>query len=225
MKKIVAVLTCWLFCVVSAEAQPLTTGIPFQNFSDSYSEQIGVQWSLQGPGFFANFGGPAIPAFGNPDPNSGLRTGFGFQRGGISGSLGLSFAQGSSRSSVSTTPSLTTMNGYPGSISSQTIRPFVTGITPVISGNSLGNPTRENVSNQMMESHQQSQAMYLQSRMQANVDAKQSRAQQAFDRAVRAEAEGNLKMARANYRRALAADQGILRQQILLRMRERGWVR
>ena len=44
--------------------------------------------------------------------------GFGFGGGGVSGSLGFQLGQSSSRSIVSTTPSLTTTNGYPGSISS-----------------------------------------------------------------------------------------------------------
>lgn len=207
-------------------AQPLTTGVPFQSINNSFYEQFGVNWSIQGPNFFANFGGPPpFPPFGSPDPNSGLRTGFGFQRGGVSGSLGLNLAQGSSRSIVSTTPSITTMNGAPGSISSQTLSPFVTGITPVIGGNSYGQPVEDNASRQMLRSHQESQAAYLQSRLHANAMVKQRRANEAFERAQRAEKQGNLRMARANYRQALAADQGVLRQQILLRMRERGWIR
>ncbi|MEM6472142.1 MAG: hypothetical protein AAF802_21450 [Planctomycetota bacterium] len=207
-------------------AQPLVTGVPFQTNNSSFFEQTGVTWSLQGNNFFANFGGPPpVPFFGNPDPNSGLRSGFGFSGGGLRGSLGFSFAQGSSRSSVSTTPSVTTMNGYPGSISSQTIRPFVTGITPVVGGYSYGRPTEDNIGAQVFRSHQASQAAYLQSRLQAGARAKQNRANEAFERGQRAEERGDLKMARANYRQALAADQGVLRPQILTRMKERGWLK
>ncbi|MEL6109839.1 MAG: hypothetical protein AAFU85_27840 [Planctomycetota bacterium] len=209
-----------------AVAQQVVTSVPFQNLNNSFYESTGINWSLQGNNWFANFGGgpPLLPAFGNPDPNAGLRSGVAFQRGGVSGSLGFSFAQGSNRSSVSTTPSVTTLNGAPGSISSQTISPFVTGITPVVGGY-YGNPTEDNVSTQMLRSHQASQAAYLQSRVQANANAKQKRANEAFQRGLQAEDQGNLKMARANYRIALRADQGVLRQQILLRMRQRGWAK
>lgn len=210
-----------------ASAQQVVTSTPFQNLNNSFYESTGINWSLQGSNWFANFGGgpPLLPAFGNPDPNAGLRSGVAFQRGGVSGSLGFSLAQGSNRSNVSTTPSVTTMNGVPGSISSQTISPFVTGITPVVGGYSYGNPTEDNVSTQMFRSHQASQAAYLQSRVQANANSKQQRANEAFQRGLRAEEQGNLKMARANYRIALRADQGVLRQQILLRMRQRGWAK
>ncbi|MEO1528476.1 MAG: hypothetical protein AAFX06_23885 [Planctomycetota bacterium] len=223
-----ALLSLFLILVGSqaSTAQQIVTSAPFQTLNNSFYEQTGINWSLRGPNFFANFGGPPLlPAFGGADPNAGLRTGFAFQRGGISGSLGLSLAQGSNRSSVSTTPSVTTMNGVPGNISSQTISPFVTGITPVVGGYSYGNPTQDNVSTQMFQSHQASQAAYLQSRLNANARAKQERADRAFERAVRADEQGNLKMARANYRIALGADQGVLRQQILLRMKARGWTK
>ena len=209
-------------------AQPFSSRMvggsaPMQRNGSGYYEQNGVQWSLRGRNFFANSGGGVLPPFGNSDPNGGLRTGFGFGGGGVSGSLGFHFAQGSSRTMTSTTPSVTTMNGYPGSISSGTIRPFVTGVTPVVGGYSYGKPTTENASSRMFQSHQQTQAMQLRARVQANLDAKQNRAAEAFERAVAAESDGDLRTARANYRRALAADQGPLRQQILQKMWARGW--
>ena len=207
-------------------AQPLITGIPNQQLNDSYYESFGVNWALRGPNFFANFGGPPLlPAFGNADPNAGLRGGAAFQRGGVSGSLGFQFAQGSNRSITSSTPSVTTLNGAPGSASFQTIRPFVTGITPVVGGYSYGNPVRDNASSRATRAYREGQAAYLQSRVQANLLAKQKRAQEAFDRGKKAEQDGNLRMARANYRNALAADQGPLRQEILLRMRQNGWTK
>lgn len=207
----------------NADAQMVNTATPFQNFGSGYYEQSGVRWSLQGPNFFANFGGGVLPPFGNADPNSGLRTGLGFSSGGINGSLGFNFAQGSHRSMTSTTPSVTTMNGYPGTITSQTIRPFVTGVTPIVGGNAYGAPTSENLSSQMFNSHQRAQAMQMRSRLTAGAQAKQNRAAEAFNRGLLADSEGNLRKARANYRRALAADQGPLRQQILLKMRAHGW--
>ena len=74
----------------------------------------------------------APPPFGNFDPNSGLRSGVAFGGNGVNGTLGFTFGQGSSRTITSTTPSVTLMDGVPGGITSQTIRPFVTGITPVV---------------------------------------------------------------------------------------------
>ena len=207
----------------TAEAQMVQSSTPFQSFGSSFYEQSGVRWSLRGPNFFANSGGGVVPPFGNPNPNAGLRTGFGFGGGGVSGSLGFNFAQGSSRTMTSTTPSITTMDGYPGTITSQTIRPFVTGVTPVIGGNAYGTPATDNVSSQMFNSRQQAQAMQRRSRALAGVEAKQRKAVEAFERGTQAESEGNLKKARANYRKALAADRGPLRQQILIKMRARGW--
>jgi hypothetical protein len=219
---------CLILAVVTgtefAGAQMVQTATPYQTFGSSFYEQSGVQWGIKGPNFFANFGGGGvIPPFGNPDPNAGIRTGIGFNGGGVSGSLGLNFAQGSSRTMTSTTPSLTTMNGYPGTISNQTIQPFVTGITPVIGGNSYGAPTSDNVSSQMFSSHQQAQAMQMLSRAQAKASAKQIKAAEAFQRGLQAESDGDLRTARANYRKALAIDQGPLRQQIMLKMHARGW--
>ena len=124
---------------------------------------------------------------------------------------------------TSTTPSITTMDGYPGTITSQTIRPFVTGVTPVIGGNAYGAPSTQNVSSQMFSSHQQAQSMQRRSRAQSGILAKQQKAVKAFERGTQAESEGDLQTARANYRKALAADQGPLRQQIIVKMRARGW--
>lgn len=199
------------------------TTTPMNSIGSSFYEQFGVQWSLRGPNFFANFGGGVVPPFGNPDPNSGIRSGFGFGGGKTSGSIGFNFAQGSSRSISSTTPSITTMDGYPGSITSQTIRPFVTGITPVVGGYRYGAPTTDNASAQMFQSHQQAQAANLRSRSIANMEGKQRKAVEAFERGVEAESEGDLRKARANYRKALALDQGPLRRQIQMKMVARGW--
>lgn len=133
------------------------------------------------------------------------------------------FIQSSNQSITSTSASVTSLDGFPASISSQTIRPFVTGITPVVSGYAYGVPTRDNSSQQMFQANQQSQREYLRSRAAANANAKQERALQSAQRGWRAEQSGNLRQARANYRSALAAAQGPLRFQIMQRMRQRGW--
>jgi hypothetical protein len=163
-----------------------------------------------------------VPPFGNFDPNAGLRTGVGFSSGRVSGSIGLNLAQGSSRSNVTTVPSVTTMNGYPGSISDQTMRPFVTSITPVVGGRVLI-PTQPPAPSPVLQAYYASQQSDLQNRRQANYDRTQKKAYEYFNRGLQAEEEEDLKKARANYRRALGTAQGELRQAIQRRMQSRGW--
>ncbi|MGB7344135.1 MAG: hypothetical protein WBD20_07970 [Pirellulaceae bacterium] len=208
----------------TACAQPMITqSVPFQNLGTSFNEQNGVHWNLNGPNFFANFGGnqAAVP-FGNPDPNSGLRTGAAFRNGPFSGNIGFNFSQGSDRSNVTTVPSLTTMNGVPGSIVDQTMRPFVTSVTPVVGGGFLMPPQVPQPS-PVLQAYQAAQNADLQQRRQANYDRTQEKALESFNRGQRAEEEGNLKMARANYRRAMMTAEGQLRMMIMQRMRSRGW--
>lgn len=202
----------------AARAQPVQSAVPANEIHSGFNEHSAFTWSLQGDRFFAHSGAaPAVP-FGNADANAGLRGGVFGGRGGVSGSLGFSYAQGSSRSISSSSASVTALDGYPGVIASQTVRPFVTGITPIIAGNGYGNPVRENVASQMQRSYGQINARRLQRQATAAAEAKQVKAQQAFERGVLAEQEGNLRQARANYRRALGFDQGPLRQQLVLRL-------
>lgn len=49
-----------------------------------------------------------------------------------SGGFGFNVARGSSRSSTTTAPSLTTQNGFGGSLFSGQVTPFVTGVIPVV---------------------------------------------------------------------------------------------
>lgn len=208
--------------------QMINTSGPFQTINSSYYEQMGVNWSLQGPNFNASFGGAGgganaggvIPPFGGFDPNAGLSTGAAFSNGKTSGSIGLTLNQGSNRTMTSTTPSVTTMNGVPGSINAQTIRPFVVGVVPVVSGAQFA-PVMEQ--ERVRQTYLQGQNEYLRQRMQANADAKQSKALEIFNRGQRAESEGNLKMARANYRLALGMSQGLLRVEVMKRLKARGW--
>ncbi len=51
---------------------------------------------------------------------------------GPGGNLGFNFTRGFSRQSTTTTPSLTTQNGFGGSLFSGEVRPFVTGVVPVV---------------------------------------------------------------------------------------------
>jgi hypothetical protein len=87
----------------------------------------------QGPGFSQGSAASAIPPFGGYDPNSGARFGFSQLNPNGSGfSLNFDLAKGSSRSIVSSAPSLVVQNGFGGSISSGQFIPFVTGVVPVV---------------------------------------------------------------------------------------------
>ncbi|MCU0877788.1 MAG: hypothetical protein MUF06_08405 [Pirellulaceae bacterium] len=111
-----------------AKAQQVTVGTPFNTAGSSYYEQFGVQWGLRGNGWFARFGGPVAPPFGGFDPNAGASFGF----GGRNGFLNFSAGQGSSTTFGSQTPILTLPSGGTGFFADQTMRPFVTGIVPVV---------------------------------------------------------------------------------------------
>ena len=179
-----------------ADAQMVHTSVPFPSTGSSYHESNSIGWSIRGPNWFANFGGggPLLPPFGGT-ANGGLSGGVGFGGGGLSGSLGFNFSQGSSQSISSTTPSLTTMNGFPGSMSSGVVRPFVTGFTPIVSGYPVIDPSRTTaeIGQHQLSSLRQSQAVLQNKKLD-----------QYLRRAERAESDGNKRMARANYRGAIA---------------------
>ncbi|HBV62839.1 MAG TPA: hypothetical protein DEF45_07430, partial [Rhodopirellula sp.] len=139
MPRIVFHLIVALICSWAANdcyGQMVTTSVPYQTSSNSFFENNSINWSLRGKNWFANSGGSPLPPFGGMAGGGavagGLAGRFGFAGGGVRGRLGFNFSQGSTRSFSSTTPSLTTMNGYPGSISSGVLQPFVTGISPVV---------------------------------------------------------------------------------------------
>lgn len=196
---------------LQVRAQQVTTSVPFQSIGSSYYENNSIGWSLRGPNWFANFGGGVVPPFGPFDPNSGLSGGFARSfGGGVSGNLNFNFAQGSNRSISSTTPSLTTMNGVPGSITVAEIRPFVIGVTPVVGDYpTIVDPGQ--ISAQIGQ--QQLSSLY-----QANAQVKSKKLMEYLRRGERAEAAGNKRMARANYRSAMALAAQPLRSQIQLRM-------
>jgi hypothetical protein len=109
-------------------AQQVNVATPFNTAGSSYYEQFGTQWGLRGNGWFARFGGPVAPPFGGFDPSAGASFGF----GGRNGFLNFSAAQGSSTTFGSQTPMLTLPNGGTGFFADQSMRPFVTGIVPVV---------------------------------------------------------------------------------------------
>ncbi|MDX1948512.1 MAG: hypothetical protein SFU86_24210 [Pirellulaceae bacterium] len=131
----VLIATALNLLACSASAQQVNVGTPFHSAGHNFYEQIGVSWGLRGRGWFANFGGPApAPAFGGFDP--GAQANFGF--GGRNGFLNFTAGQGSDRSLVSSTPSVTVMNGGTGFFSDTVQRPFVTGVIPVVGAGAAG---------------------------------------------------------------------------------------
>jgi hypothetical protein len=117
-------------------AQQVNVQTPFNGVGHSLYEQIGVNWGVRGNGWFFNFGGPPpVPPFGGYDP--GAQANFGF--GGPNGFLNITAGQGSDRSIVSSSPSVTVMNGGTGYFSDTIQRPFVTGLIPVV-GSAPGLP-------------------------------------------------------------------------------------
>ncbi len=150
-----AVWTILLAFSPAAMAQQINVTTPANSSGSSFFESIGTNFGFRLPAgtgsgsrvvgllpggqvipnvtFSQNGFGSAIPAFGGFDPNAGLRFGFGsVGRGGGGFSLGFTLAQGSSRTSVSSAPSITIPNGGVGFITDGALRPFVTGVTPVV---------------------------------------------------------------------------------------------
>lgn len=215
MRSLIATLLAayaFAFAASEASAQLIQTTVPLQTINDSYGENIGVQWSLSGPNWFANSGGngPLLPPFGGVP--GGLSTGIGFRSGGVSGNLGLTLGQTSSRSINSTSASVTTMDGVPGFISSTVTRPFVTGFTPIV-----GDYPR-------MPDHAATIARQDQQQLdrirQSEWNLRNKSLQKYLSRAERAEQEGNKRMARANYRRAIGIADEPLRSELKLRLSE-----
>jgi hypothetical protein len=112
--------------------------VPLRAGAESYFEQFNVNWALdwRTPHSFGfvQFGGApaALPPFGGFRPGAGLEFGLARQWGNGSFSLNLSAAQGRSSTLTMNAPSVMMMNGVPGFIQSGTVRPFVTGLIPVV---------------------------------------------------------------------------------------------
>jgi hypothetical protein len=150
----------------------------------THAQQIGLGSSAQSIGGGTRFGG-----------------------NGVSGSLNFNFTQESSRFIGGTSQSMTTMNGVPGSFFSGELRPFVMGITPVVGNYPLQfNPMAEMA---MAEQHAKLSAI-----AEGNAKLRNEKLRSYLVRAERAESEGNLKMARANYRLALGQADEPLRSMI-----------
>jgi hypothetical protein len=121
-----------------SDAQQVQVTSPLQTINDSFYENFGfggINMGRSGPrgGWFLNTG-PATstpPPFGGYDPAADAR--FGMQFGGPFG-LGFNMlaGQGSTRSNTVTAPTIVIPNGGTGSIFSGSVRPFVTGVIPIV---------------------------------------------------------------------------------------------
>lgn len=150
------------------------------------------------------------PEFGGVP--SGVSTGVGFRGGGISGSLGLSLGQSSSRSITSTSASVTTLDGVPGFISDTVTRPFVTGFIPIVGD------YPQPLDHQAIFAKQQQQAWNRARRSNENI--RNRSLEKYLRRAYRAAEEGNKRMSRANYRRAIGIADEPFRSELKLQMKE-----
>jgi hypothetical protein len=200
-------LAAFFFAATPASAQMVTQNVGNIGLNSGFGESLGVGWWLQGPNFDFRTGGPPLQSpFGPQVQPSSIGTGF--SGDGFSGGLTLFGGQASTRSISSTSASVTSMNGFPGSIQSGTVRPFVTGFTPVVGDYPMPpvDPTA---------AIRQAQ---LDSIALSKMKSQNKRLQQYLERAERAEKSGDIKMARANYRRALMLADPELQMQIRARM-------
>lgn len=107
---------------------------PFNNVGSSFYENIGVNWGFSAGGFNFSYGPMAVPGIPGAGgmPGAGANLGFGFGGSGGSGFMNLHAAQGSNATINSQAASVVVPNGGTGSIFSGQVRPFVTGLVPVV---------------------------------------------------------------------------------------------
>jgi hypothetical protein len=109
-----------LWMAALSPAQNVAIQTPTSGLSTGYYEQIGVT-GLSGLG-------PVIPPFGGYNPAADAR--LGIRLGSFE--LGITAGQGSRRTFQSQTPMLTLPHGGTGTLFHGQVRPFVTGIVPVV---------------------------------------------------------------------------------------------
>lgn len=143
MRVMGGVVLVWILTAQWTAAQQVLFTSPLVGVQDRFYEQVGVQWAVSWRGStdqsFFNFGGPstAVPPFGGFRANSAARFGFGTLGNGAGASLNFTAAQGNSRTVTSAASSVTVANGAIGSFQNATIRPFVTGLVPIVGARSM----------------------------------------------------------------------------------------
>ena len=141
---------CWWMSTVAAVTILVTafasTGVgqqaqvtfPSHRLNEGFFERIGVGWHLESTRpnsrMFFNYPGlnSAVPFFGGWNPATDARFGFAGRKGNTRFGFNMALQQGSSRTMIGSAPSVMVPNGGSGSISSTTLRPFVTGWIPVV---------------------------------------------------------------------------------------------
>jgi hypothetical protein len=136
-----------------ARGQYSAIAAPFNNVGESYYENIGISWGASGPNWFFNNGGlgAAVPPFGGHDPGADANFGFAGRSGNTNFFFNLRAGQGSSRTFTSETPSIVVPNGGTGTLFHGQVRPFVTGIVPVVGGYPTGFAPRPSVVSPLAE--------------------------------------------------------------------------
>jgi hypothetical protein len=114
-------------CSASALAQQTTVHSPFNTASQSFSENIGVQWGFRFPGGSFQFGGPPPAA-----AQGGAQFGTRFGSGDTGGYFRAYAGQSASTNLSSGSASVTVGNGQTGSIFEGRQVPFVLGLVPVV---------------------------------------------------------------------------------------------
>lgn len=130
-----------LLCSSTASAQQVQLTSPFHSLNDRFYENFGIGLSpiertgRRGGWFFSGTQANSTPPpFGGYDPAADASFGFRIGQFGINGVAG----QGSSRSHVMEAPTIVIPNGGTGSIFSGSIRPFVTGVVPIVGNAPMG---------------------------------------------------------------------------------------
>lgn len=154
----VLALLLGLACPSRTAAQQVNIGANHHRVGSSYFESIGTNFGFYFPGrldgrgrgivgltpdgrftpngaiWFTQGSNGVIPAFGGYDPNSGLRTGWSVRGPNGGFHFGLHATQGSSTTLGGDSMLLTLPHGGSGMLYSGSVRPFVTGIVPVLGG-------------------------------------------------------------------------------------------
>ncbi len=130
-----------LLCSSTASAQQVQLTSPFHSLNDSFYENFGIGLSpiertgRRGGWFFSGTQANSTPPpFGGYDPAADARFGFRIGQFGLNAVAG----QGSNRSHVMEAPTIVIPHGGSGSIFSGSIRPFVTGVVPIVGNAPMG---------------------------------------------------------------------------------------
>lgn len=129
-----------------AVAQQVNVGVPFRGIGHSFHEGVNLSWGLRTPGAFFQFNAPAPPPFGGFDPNAQATIG-GAAGGGF---FRLSAGQGANSTFGGQTVSGNMIDGSTLVVGDASLRPFVTGMIPVVASDP--SPLREKLRRRALES-------------------------------------------------------------------------